>query len=42
MPIEKFGGYKTEVVEWIEVRERLAQRKKVKKEEHLGEYRELT
>ena len=27
VPIEKFGGYKTEVIERIEVRERLALRR---------------
>ena len=33
--MEKFGGYKTEVKERIEIRERLALRNKVKEEEHL-------
>ena len=33
--MKKFGGYKTEVKERIEIRERLALRNKVKKEEHL-------
>ena len=34
LPIEKFGGYKTEVKERIEKRERLAVRNKVKEEKH--------
>ena len=33
--MEKFGGYKTEVKERIEIRERLALRNKVMEEEHL-------
>ena len=33
--IEKFGGYKTEVKERIELSQRLALRNKVKEEEHL-------
>ena len=35
LPIEKFAGYKTEVKERIETRERLARRNKVKEEEQL-------
>ena len=45
LSIEKFGGYKTEVKERIETRERLALRNKVKEEEHLeiyGGFREET
>ena len=38
LSIEKFGGYKTEVKERIETRERLALRNKVKEEEHLEIY----
>ena len=37
--MEKFGGYKTEVKERIEIRERLALRNKVKEEEHLRDIR---
>ena len=33
--MEKFAGYKTEVKERIEIRERLALRNKVMEEEHL-------
>ena len=33
--IEQFGGYKTEVTERVEARERLALRNKVKEEKHL-------
>ena len=36
LSIEKFGGYKTEVKEIIEERERLALRNKVKRGEALG------
>ena len=36
--IEKFAGYKTEVKERIEIRERLALRNKVKEGEHLEIY----
>ena len=36
--MEKFGGYKTEVKEEIEMRERLSLRTKVKEEEHLEIY----
>ena len=39
--IEKFAGYKTEVKERIEIRERLALKNKVKEEEHLEIYWEL-
>ena len=39
MPIEKFEGYKAGVKKMIAVRERLALRKKVNEEEHLGENR---
>ena len=39
--IEKFGGYKTEVKERIETRERLALRNKVKEEGHLRDIRRL-
>ena len=35
LSIEKFGGYKTEVIEIIEERERQALRNKVKEEKHL-------
>ena len=35
LSIEKFGGYKAEVKERIEIWERLALRNKVKEEEHL-------
>ena len=35
LSIEKFAGYKTEVKERIEIRERLALRNKVMEEEHL-------
>ena len=38
---EKFGGYRTEVKEKIETRERLALRKKVKEEQHLRDIRWL-
>ena len=38
LSIEKFGGYKTEVKERIETRERLALRNKVKEEEHLERF----
>ena len=38
LSIEKFAGYKTEVKERIEIRERLALRNKVKEEEHLKVY----
>ena len=38
LSIEKFEGYKTEVKENIEIRERLALRNKVKEEEHLEIY----
>ena len=38
MSIEKFAGYKTEVKERIEIRERLALRNKVK-EEHSRDFR---
>ena len=42
LSIEKFAGYKTEVVkEKIEIRERLALRNKVKEEEHLEIYGRL-
>ena len=39
--MEKCGGYKTEVKERIESRERLALRNKVKEAEHLGDNRGL-
>ena len=39
LSIEKFAGYKTEVKERIEIRERLALRNKVKEEEHLRDLR---
>ena len=39
--MEKFGGYKTEVKEIIEVRKRLALRNKVKEEKHLDIHGEL-
>ena len=39
--VEKFGGYKTEVKQRIEERERLALRNKVKEEKHLEIYRGL-
>ena len=38
LSVEKSGGYKTEVKERIELRERLALRNKVKEEEHLELY----
>ena len=38
LSIKKFGGYKTEVKERIEIREMLALRIKVKAEEHLDIY----
>lgn len=38
LSIEKFGGFKTEVNERIEIRERLALRNKVNEEEHLELY----
>ena len=41
LSIEKFGGYKTEVKETIEERERLALRNKVKEEKHLGDIRRV-
>ena len=34
LSIEKFAGYKTEVKESIEIRERLAPKNNVKEEEH--------
>ena len=40
LTIEKFAGYKTEVEEKIQIRERLALRNKVKEEEHLKYLRE--
>ena len=39
LSIEKFGGYKAEVKERIEIWERLALRNKVKEEEHLRDVR---
>ena len=36
---EKFGGYKTEVKEKVEERERRALRNKVKEEKHIGDTR---
>ena len=38
LTIEKFAGYKTEVEEKIQIRERLALRNKVKEEEYLEFY----
>ena len=38
LSIEKFGGYKTELKERIEERERLALRNKVNEEKHLDIY----
>ena len=38
MSIEKFGGYRTEVKEIIEEREKLALRTKVEEEKHLEIY----
>ena len=38
---DKFGGYKTEVKETIETRDRLAPRNKVKEEEHLRDLLEV-
>ena len=38
LPAEKFGGYKTEVKEVVEIGESLALRNKVKEEEHLEIY----
>ena len=38
LPIEKFAGYKTEVKERIETRERLALGNKVKEGEHIETY----
>ena len=39
LSIEKFAGYKTEVKERVEIREKLALRNKVKEEEHLRDLR---
>ena len=39
LSVEKFGGYKTEVKETIEIWEMLALRSKVKEEEHLRDLR---
>ena len=41
LPIEKFGGYKTEVKERIEARVRLALRNKMNGEDHLDIYGEF-
>ena len=41
LSIEKFRGFKTEVEERIEIRERLALRNEVKEEEHLEIYGRL-